>query len=86
MKVMKLFSTRARQEVKYFCKNSHAWFNSKGGMARKTVKFLTDNEYELHGHSVDMPLKPEVVSDGCQVRIVVISINTICHLLSLKWY
>lgn len=68
LKVMKLFSTRARQEVKYFCKNSHAWFNNKGGMARKTVKFLTDNEYELHGHSVDMPLKPEVVSDGCQIK------------------
>lgn len=68
MKVMKLFSTRARQTVKYFCKNSHAWKKATGKVIHKTVKFLTDNEKEIHGHSYDAEMTPEV-EDGCKVNL-----------------
>ncbi len=42
---------------------------NKGKMVRKTLKFLTDNEMEVHGHSVDVPLKPEIKKDGCKVGV-----------------
>ena len=70
LKMMKLLSTRARQTVKYFCRNSHAWKKPSGKFIHKTVKFLTDNENEIHGHSRDAEVMPEV-EDDCKVRLLV---------------
>ena len=71
MKVMKLFSTRATQTIKYLCKNSHAWKKANGKLIHKTVKFLTDNENEVHGHSYNADVMPEI-EDGCKVRVMLI--------------
>merc|ERR1712071_250212 len=57
IKVLKLFSTRARQTIKYHCMIAH-----------KTVKFLTDNEQEVHGHSFDAEMKPRILNDGCMAK------------------
>ena len=84
IKVIKLFSTRARQTIRYHCMNSHAWEKKHGKIAHKTVKFLTDNEHEVHGHSFDAEMKPRILKDGCMVSLLSNHISYLRHLTDLQ--
>ena len=69
MKMMRLLSSRARQNVTYLCQNSIAWSNSSDEIHENTIKVLTDDEIELHGHSKHSGVFLKVISDECQVCI-----------------
>ena len=67
MKMMRLLSSRARQNVTYLCQNSIAWSDSKNHISDKTMKVLTDDEVELYGYSKNTDINLTVVVDGCKV-------------------
>jgi len=68
MKMMRLLSSRARQNITYLCQNSIAWSNSSDEIHENTIKVLTDDEIELHGHSKHSGVFLKVISDECQEK------------------
>ena len=70
MKMMRLLSSRARQNITYLCQNSIAWSSSKDVLSDKTIKVLTDDEIELHGHSKDIDVSLNIISDECKVNLI----------------
>ena len=70
MKMMRLLSSRARQNITYLCQNSIAWSSSKDVLSDKTIKVLTDDEIELHGHSKDIDVSLNTISDECKVSLI----------------
>ena len=67
MKMMRLLSNRARQNVTYMCQNSIAWSDQKYPVHRRTVKVLTDDEVELHGNARDTDIFLDIRLDECKV-------------------
>ena len=67
MKMMRLLSSRARQNVTYLCKNSIAWSNKDSIIHDQTIKVLTDDEVELHGNARDTGIFLDVRKDECKV-------------------
>lgn len=78
MKMMRLLSSRARQNITYMCRNSMAWADSDNVINHNTIKVLTDNEVELHGHALDTGVFLNVVLDECKVCMS-IQIPSFCH-------
>ena len=70
LKMMRLLSNRARQNITYLCQNSIAWSNNEDVLSNNTVKVLTDDEVELHGHSKDTDVFLRVISDDCKVYLI----------------
>ena len=67
MKMMKILSKNARQNITYLCRNSFAWKNNQDKTHRKTIKLLMDNEKEVHGRSKVHYMQPKIILDECKV-------------------
>lgn len=67
MTFLRLLSQEGYQNFTYKCINSAAWFNTEFKNFDSAIKFLGDNEMEI-GYDTDK-LKPNILVDGCKVRL-----------------
>ena len=63
---LRLLSDRARQRIKYNCKDSVAWGDENNEFS-KSIKIKADNGVEMHAESSNK-FKPKLILDGCSVR------------------
>ena len=67
LEFLRLLSDRARQRIKYNCKDSVAWGDKNNGLS-KSIKIKADNGVEMHAESSNK-FKPKLILDGCSVSI-----------------
>ena len=67
LEFLRLLSDRARQRIKYNCKDSVAWGDKNNGLS-KSIKIKADNGVEMHAGSSNK-FKPKLILDGCSVSI-----------------
>ncbi|XP_020632423.1 collagen alpha-1(II) chain-like [Orbicella faveolata] len=66
LEFLRLLSDRARQRIKYNCKDSVAWGDKNNGLS-KSIKIKADNGVEMHAKSSNK-FKPKLILDGCSVK------------------
>lgn len=65
LEFLRLLSDRARQRIKYNCKDSVAWGDENRGFS-KSLKIKADNGVEMHAESSNK-FKPKLILDDCSV-------------------
>lgn len=66
LEFLRLLSDRARQRIKYNCKDSVAWEDENNEFS-KSLRIKADNGVEMHAESSNK-FKPKLILDGCSVR------------------
>ena len=72
LEFLRLLSDRARQRIKYNCKDSVAWGDKNNGFSM-SLKIKADNGVEMHAGSSNK-FKPKLILDDC-------SVSKVCFLL-----
>lgn len=65
LEFLRLLSGRARQRIKYSCKDSVAWGDNNNGFSM-SLKIKADNGVEMHAGSSNK-FKPKLILDDCSV-------------------
>ena len=65
MEFLRLLSDRARQRIKYNCKDSVAWGDGNNE-SFKSIKIKANNGVEMHAMSSNK-FKPKLILDDCSV-------------------
>lgn len=81
LEFLRLLSDRARQRIKYNCKDSVAWGDKNNGLS-KSIKIKADNGVEMHAESSNK-FKPKLILDGCSVSIKVEMM--LCDIVSIGY-
>lgn len=69
LEFLRLLSDRAKQRIKYNCKDSLAWSDQNDQSFNKSIIIKASNGIEMHAESSNK-FKPKVILDGCAVRII----------------
>lgn len=77
MTFLKLLSSSARQNFTYICHQSVAWYDAKADNYDKALRFLGSNDEEM---SYDNNPFIKALSDGCSVRVLLISLLVILYI------
>ncbi|XP_078355413.1 collagen alpha-2(I) chain-like [Oculina patagonica] len=66
LEFLRLLSDRAKQRIKYNCKDSVAWSDEKNEFS-KSIKIKANNGVEMHAESSNK-FKPKLILDDCSVK------------------
>lgn len=67
LEFLRLLSDRAKQRIKYNCKDSLAWSDRNDQSFNKSIIIKASNGIEMHAESSNK-FKPKVILDGCAVK------------------